>query len=86
MASPPKLSPQQRLWREEHRHDSQVPSIITVNVILPVLITVVTVARVASRRISKAGLGLDDYTLLAAVVGARPREGDQAERHQTRAS
>ncbi|KAI9885279.1 MAG: Suppressor of Sensor Kinase (SLN1) [Watsoniomyces obsoletus] len=66
-STPPKLSPQVLAWREAHRDDSQASSIVTVNVILPVLITIVTMARVASRRISKAGLGLDDYTLLLAA-------------------
>ncbi|KAI9829281.1 MAG: hypothetical protein M1826_005745 [Phylliscum demangeonii] len=62
------VSPQLRASQLVHEHESRGATVLAVQVVLTAMATIATLARVMARRMSKAPLRADDYTLGAALA------------------
>lgn len=60
--------PRVRAWQKAHWHDSKLPLIVGVNVVLMVMTTLATMVRLAAKKVSKAPFREDDYTLVIALA------------------
>ena len=63
------LPPDELRYQLEHIHDNKAPGVIASLVICFTLACTAVLLRFISRRMCKAGIGSDDYTILAALVG-----------------
>ena len=63
------LSPQQIAYEAAHIHESRAPALLVPLIIFELIALACVVGRVWARRRSRTPLGLDDYLIVAAMVG-----------------
>lgn len=49
----------------------QRPTILGLSIAFPIVSIIVTLLRFEARRVSRTGIGIDDWTILGALVSAR---------------
>ena len=62
------LPPAESAYQMEHIHDSRANDLLVSTIIFLALATIATSLRFASRRMVRAGCGVDDWVMLGALV------------------